>query len=302
MHSPNWDSYRHILAIARSGTLSGAARRLGIDQTTVSRRLAATEVVLGAKLFDRIGGQMKPTDAGTVAIARIARMEEAADDLKRCISAAGSQPSGVIRLTAVPFLINQIIVPALPEFCAAFPGITLDLIPDARNLSLTRREADIALRLSRPNQDAGALIRQIGDLAFTGYSAHEAASTAWIGYTDGLRHLPQAARIQEELDSGTPAAPLTVEDVETAREAVAAGFGVSLLPCCVGDRDPRLRRVSGSPSLTRPLWLMVYEDIRRAERVSVFIDWLLTHLPDPKGRLDPKPATPQKIRNSDAKV
>lgn len=277
----SWDSYRHILAIARAGSLSGAARRLGKDQTTVSRRLAAAEETLGARLFDRIDGRMVPTEAGEAAIARIARMEAAAEGLAQAVTARRDQPVGRIRLTAVPFLINHVIVPELPTFSTAYPEIVLDLIPDARNLSLTRRQADIALRLSRPKQDPGALTRRIGVLKFAAYHAVDNGSDAWIGYGEDRRHLPQAEWIAEAVAAGQPSAPLSVADIETAHAAVAAGLGRSLLPCRIADADPRLRRIGRDTALTREVWMLIQGDTRHSGRMTVLAEWLPALFTDP---------------------
>jgi DNA-binding transcriptional LysR family regulator len=161
----NWDDLRYILAIARAGTLAAAARQLGVNQTTVTRRLAAAEAAMGARLFERVEARLYPTKAGETAIARAAQVEAEVRALESGITHDDAAPAGLVRLTAVPILVNRFIIPALPRFHATYPRIELELIAEARNVSLSRREADIALRLARPEQGgigAHAARRAIG--------------------------------------------------------------------------------------------------------------------------------------------
>ncbi|MEQ9609754.1 MAG: LysR family transcriptional regulator, partial [Kiloniellaceae bacterium] len=143
---PQWSDLRVVLALSRAGTLSAAAERLGVDQTTVGRRLAALERALEGRLFLRERGALTPTALGEQAVARAEQMEAAMAALEAAASASGAAVAGRVRITAVPILVNQLIVPRLAALLSRFPGLEVEANADSRNLSLSRRETDIALR------------------------------------------------------------------------------------------------------------------------------------------------------------
>ncbi|MBV9429302.1 MAG: LysR family transcriptional regulator [Bradyrhizobiaceae bacterium] len=272
----DWSDLRYVLTIARAGTLTPAARRLGVNQTTVARRLAAAEKALGTRLFERRDGVLFPTKAGEAAIARAAQVEETVLALERGIGGADAAVAGTVRLTAVPILANRLLIPAVPRLFARHPRLHLELIAEPRNLSLTRREADVALRLARPESGA-ALVRRIGRLDYAVYGPRRGAGDlAWVTYEEGSAHLPQARFIAAQ---GEATAPLAVNDAEALVEAVRAGFGKSLVPCFVGDRAPGLRRLGRGVAFSRDIWLMVHRDLRAQARIAAVIDWLLELMP-----------------------
>ncbi len=150
----NWNDLRHILAVARSRALAPAARQLGVDETTVARRIARAEHSLGSKLFDRIEGAMVPTEAGEAAVERAERMEVEVDFLKAAASGVDASAAGTVRVSAIPMIVNRLLIPALRDLYAAHPQLCLQAIAEPRNVSLTKREADIALRFARPDREA----------------------------------------------------------------------------------------------------------------------------------------------------
>lgn len=265
----DWDHLRFVLAAGRAGTLAAAARRLGVDQTTVGRRLAAAEAALGTRLFDRVEGRLRPTAAGTAALARAERMERAAAEL----DGAGDGSGGLVRLTAVPLLANRLLVPALPALTAARPGLRLELLAEPRNLSLTRREADLALRLARPEQGGATLARRLGRLDYAVYGPRRrgAARLPWIGYEEGLAHIPPARWLAA---AEGPRAALAVQDAETLWQAIAAGLGKSLLPCRLAEAEPAFRRLDPAVALTREVWLLRHADQRGEAAVEAAVAWL----------------------------
>src|SRR5215470_11105840 len=282
MQGMNWDDLRHLLAVARAGTLAAAARRLGVDQTTVARRLAALEKALGVQLFERNDGLLRPTQAGERALARAAAAEQEIQGLAQGVARADAVPAGLVRLTAVPILVNRLLIPALPALARRHPQIRLELIAEPRNLSLTRREADLALRLARPESGAGVVARRIGHLDYAVYGAvygprrkaggRTARRLPWITYEEGQGHLPQARWIATAAkEEGL--APLAVSDAEALVHAIRAGLGKSLLPCFAGDASAGLRRL-GAPVLRRELWLLAHREQRHHGRITAVIDWI----------------------------
>ena len=275
MQGMDWNDLRYVLAVSRAGTLAAAARRLRVNQTTVARRLAAAERVLGARLFERIDGSLRPTRAGEAAIGQAARVEHEVEALKRGIAGSDAKVAGSVRLTAVPVLVNRLLVPALAELHAAYPGLRLELIADSRNASLTRREADIALRLARPESGRAVLARRLGHVAYAVYGPRRrTGELPWISYDESLAHLPQARWI-ERARGEEPVAPVAVSDAEAIMQTVRAGFGKSLLPCFAADADAGLRRLGdGKVVLTRELWLLTHGALRHHARIAAVVDWL----------------------------
>lgn len=271
----NWNDLRYVLTIARHGTLSAAARRLGVDQTTVARRLATAERRLGAKLFDRVTGMMRPTQAGEAALRHAEHIEAEIGRLESTVGGADLAPIGTVRVSSVPMLINRVLLPRLPPLLLRYPGLTLELAAEARNVSLTRREADIALRQARP-AGGTALVRKIGtlDYAVFGPKRLRSAGMPWITYEEALSDLPQARWIaanarQDELAS------IRVNDLDAVVAAVRAGLGKSLLPVAAVRGESGIRALDGGrPVLQRELWLMVHPELRRLARIEAVITWI----------------------------
>ena len=285
MQALNWNDLRHVLAVARGGSLAAAAKQLGVDQTTVTRRLAAAETALGARLFERgEGGALEPTAAGTAAVARAERIEREIEGLG-AIAGSNAAIAGTVRITAVPVLVNHVLLPASPWLTAAHPDLRLDFIAEPRNLSLIRREADIALRLARPDASAGSsvLARRLGSLAYGVYvpadcAPVEEAALPWITYEEGAADLPQSRWIAAAMgDGGATRAAVAVNDSEGVLQAIRGGLGKSLLPHVVGDRAAGVRAAAdGAPAfvLTREIWLLTRPDQRPLARVAAAVDWL----------------------------
>jgi DNA-binding transcriptional LysR family regulator len=275
MQGMEWSDLRIVLAIARAGTLSAAARRLVVNQTTVARRLAAAEASLRTRLFERNAGAFVPTKAGEAVLRRAAVVETEMNAIELGLAGADSIVAGTVRVTAVPILVNRLLIPALPQLRAKHPSLEIELIAESRNLRLTRREADIALRLARP-ESGDALARRIGLLRYSVYAPARKAADAlpWITYDESLAHLPQARWIAAR---GKPS-PLRVNDGEAILAALHAGLGKSLLPRFAADSDKRLARI-GKPVLSREVWLLVHRDLRAQARIAATIEWLAAIVP-----------------------
>ncbi len=280
----DWNDLRYLLAVARGGTLAGAAKGLGVDDSTVSRRVARLEARLEARLFERAGdGRLRPTPAGAEAVERAERMELEVEGLRDSVTGADTVCAGTVRLTSVPLLVNRLLVPALPGLLDRHPALNLELVADPSDLSLRRREADMALRLARPRSGGrSVLARRIGTLRYEVYAATSLpaaaeASLPWVTYDEAFAHLPQARWIAADLECGGTAARFVVNDGEALVEAVAAGLGKSLLPHVVAARDPRLTALvapDGNPVLERELWLLVHRELRGLARIDAAADWL----------------------------
>lgn len=276
MRDLDWSDLRYVLAAARCGSLAAAGRRLGVNESTVARRLARAEEHLGARLFERSVGALHVTEAGRSVIAGAERVELEVQGLQGAVAGADRVAAGVVRLTSVPLVVNRILVPALPPLLRAHRQLRVELVAEPRDLSLTRREADIALRLARPSREARAVARRIGRLDYAVYEPvrRRPGPLPWITYEDGMADLPQWRWIAGRIEDGTP--PVLVNDAEAILQAVKAGIGKSLLPVAVADREPGLRRCGGEPPpVSRELWLMVHPELRDLTRIRVVADWLV---------------------------
>lgn len=278
MQDMDWDDLRYVLVLSRGGRLSTAARHLRVNETTVARRVARIEAALGARLFERVDGMLRTTEIGDVVVRHAERIEVAADEARGAATGTDVEVSGGVRLTAVPMLLNRILLPALPALLKAHPRLRLELAADPRNLNLISREADIALRFSRPDKDYRVVARRLGAFTYAVYGPAGRRSPAlpWITYEASLSALPHVRWIEEairrEPDAGSR---LAVNDSDLAVHAIRAGLGRSLLPCSIGDREPKLVRLSGlEPALTRELWLLVHPDLKHLARIRAVIAWI----------------------------
>jgi DNA-binding transcriptional LysR family regulator len=278
MQSLDWHDLRYVLAVARERALAPAARALRVNETTISRRIARAELALGSQLFHRTRGRLLPTEIGQRVIQHAERIEAEVDTLGDVATGIDSRAAGSVRLTSNPLLVNRLLVPAVGELSASHPMLRLELIAEPRNLSLTKREADLALRLARPDKEQRVIARRIGDLAFAVYGppGRRSRTLPWIALDDTMAHLPNAAwiaRAMQEESAGSPL--LTTNDTDTILHSISAGLGKSLLPCVVADRDPGVVRLSGkAPVLTRELWLLVHPEIKHLARIRAVVAWL----------------------------
>lgn len=279
----NWNDLRYLLAVARAGTLAAAARDLGVDDTTVARRLRALEEALGSRLTERGGdGRLRPSGAGRRALEGAEAVERELARLAAALNEAAPEAAGTVRLTSVPLLVDRLLVPALPGLLSAHPGLRVELVAEPADLSLTRRQADMALRLARPRAGGRQVAaRRIGRLGYGLYAAAAAGPAEelpWLTYDEAWAHLPQARWLAARLArAGGRLAPLAVSDGGALLEATAAGLGRALLPCLVAERDPRLRRLpdpAGEPLPQRELWLLLHAELRSLPRTAAVAAWL----------------------------
>ncbi len=252
MQALNWSDLRFVLAVARTQSFAEAGRRLGVNESTVARRISQAESRLGARLFERNLGVSHPTKAGAVVVSGAERIELEVQAVESTISGADRLAAGSVRVTSVPIIVNRVLVPALPQLLRKHPQLQIELIAEPRDLSLTKRDADIALRLARPRKEFRAIARCIGrlDYAVYGPSGRSMEPLPWITYEDSMADLPQGRWIQERVirDGETPI-QVMVNDAEAILQAVNAGLGKSLLPIAIGDQEPGLVRHSDGPVL-----------------------------------------------------
>ena len=249
MQNLNWNDLRYLLAVARGRTLSGAARILGVDDTTVSRRLTALRRTLGDELCLRqADGVLVLTDAGAAIAGHAERMEREADFIGEVVGGDQTGCSGTVRVTSVPFLINRWLVPRLGDLLGSYPKLQIELVPDSRDVNLDLREADIALRFARPTTGGSKIIcRRITSFAFGVYAARRLPATKagrlpWIGYEDAwhiCRKHDGSIRGRSRTGEDSPVCASTISKRRSKRWLRVSGD-----PCC-RCRLPRTTNRSG---------------------------------------------------------
>jgi DNA-binding transcriptional LysR family regulator len=273
----SWDDVRVFLVLARAGSLSEAARTLAVEHSTIARRVDALEQVLGVRLFDRMPRGWRLTAEGEALQAQAQRIEDEALAFERAASKVAPL-SGAVRISAPPALAAAYLAPRLAEIRRALPGIALELSAQPQQASLARREADIALRLVRPNAQ-GLVLRALGEVGFGLYAAPawlqlDEAQWQFTGYDESLSETPQQLWLEEF--AGTRPFALRSNDLLAQREAARAGIGVALLPHVLAKGVRGLSRIAAHPvPVTRTLWLVMHPDLRRSPRVRATADQLI---------------------------
>lgn len=285
MQDHDWNDLRYILALHRTGRLSEAGRSVAASETTVARRIRRLEQSLDADLFVRNDvGRYVASDFGLQVICHAESIEQENIAIRERAEQLAEALSGVVRVTSVPIIINRILVPNFDSFKRQHPGLTVELVPESRNVDLSKREADLAVRFSRPV--LGGLqvkAQKLGALEFGAYvpssvGTDEADKLSWIGYDDARASLPQARWLNAAIArSEAPHASLHVSDAVTALEAVACGLGKTILPRIVANSDQRLRALTiGEVALppVRDVWLLSHTDQNARASIVAVKAWL----------------------------
>src|SRR5579859_7183844 len=278
----DWEDLHHFVTLAREGTLSAAARTLGVDHATVARRVAALEQSTGLKLVDRRSRATTLTDDGKRIAAVAAPMEEAAFAVGRAAQAAKPGVDGEVTISAPPNFASSVIAPQLTRLRSQHPGIHIKLFGEKRRVSLSRREADVALRLMRP-VEAELFVRKVGSFVFSLYGTPgylektPPHALAFIGYDASLSESPQEIWLRTII--GEREVVLRTNDLETQAQAARSGLGVAALPHYLGDGDPRLQRYAvNEKPISRDVWLAVHRDLRQIPAVRAVMEFLVNCL------------------------
>jgi DNA-binding transcriptional LysR family regulator len=278
MQDFDWNDLRYVLALARAGRLARAARQLEVDETTVARRLARLEQALCSRLFERVGGRLLATETGQIVIRQAENIESSAQQIGQAATGADARTAGLVRLAAVPMLLNRLLVPTLPRLLEAHPLLQVQLVAEPRNLSLMQRQADLALRFGRPEGEQRVIARRVANLAYLIYGPSPAPSRMlpWITHDSNFGVLPHTRWLAKVIKDEPEAGPtIIVNDSDVIVHAIRAGLGRSLLPSCIGDREPGLTRLSGrKPVLSRELWLLVHPELRHVARIAAVTAWI----------------------------
>jgi DNA-binding transcriptional LysR family regulator len=271
----NWDDMRFFLALCREGSVTGAGRSLGVNHTTVARRINTLEENLGTRLFDYSRDGYEMTQAAENMYEHARRMEEITQAVDRDIFGQDAELKGPLKLTVAHDVAERLVIPRLREFRDAYPCIDLDILTTTGLVDLAAREADIALRLTAKPPDY-LIGREVLPIRHGVY-----------GSPDYLKNLSAQAKVI--LFRGDPDQPewvqqhfpdaeiaMRVDDVGTMALAVANDLGLARMPCYIGDTEPSIRRLNLelTPS-SWGIWILSHVDLRSTARVRVAREFLI---------------------------
>lgn len=295
----DWDDLRVFLTLAREGSLTTAAKRLGVSHPTVARRVRALEERIGARLFDRLPDRFVPTSAGEELLGDAQSMERAAESIDRRSAGLTDTARGVVRLSA-----GEAMTALIARHVATLRGklrhIEFELATSHMLANLSKREADLMIREQVPDL-AGIVARRLGRVAYAVYGHPDLAagmrpspdrlrSLPWVGFDDEHSYMPGQKWLGGLLGDARPV--VRTNNWLVLHDAARAGAGLAVLPCYLGDTDPVLRRVGGIlDDVAADQWLLVHRDLRSLPRVRAVMDAVIELFQQQKSLLDGRERT-----------
>ena len=270
----NWDDLKYALAVHRHGGLSGAARALGVNHSTVSRRLSALEKSMGVRLFDRFASGLKVTPFGKDAVLAAEKMEEYAFELDLSIAGKDRELAGPLKVSAPQLLIQVVLAAVFAEFKNLYPNIDLTVIATSRAVNLHKREADVSILAS--DAPEGTLwgrkvlsqnCRYYGDQKYI-------SACNKTNKLDCINFLWRGDKPAVEISASYPMARVVAkfDDMVAVHGAVQAGFGVARMPCFLGDSTPGFEAL---PDVEKQrysdIWVLTHPDLQEISRVRTFM-------------------------------
>lgn len=294
MSELDWSDLRYALAVGQTGSLAGAARQLGVNHTTVLRRLDALEARLGARLFERARTGYLPTEAGALVLAQAHRMADQAAEIERQVVGRDRELTGLLRVTTAFVLMEHLLPGPLADFARSYPGIEVEVVENAfladlsrrhvsESASWARREADVAIRLS--HQVAEHLVgRPLGSTQCKVYALRGAPGlpqtvqplatllrdAPWIAFEHDNTARVYDHWMREHLAQAN--VRMRVDIFNAAAAMLHTGLAVAVLPTFMERRHPELVAVSEViPDLSVPVWMLTHPDLRQTARVRAFM-------------------------------
>jgi DNA-binding transcriptional LysR family regulator len=289
MSTLSWDDLRHFLAFARAGSMQSAAVVLGVNQSTVQRRIAELEERVGHRLVERRLGSYRLTELGAQLLPAAEDVAAAVAAFERQLAASEKAPAGIVRLTcgsSVADVVQR--APLIDAFHARFPGLRVELVISDRLLDLSKGEADIAIRFGEPSDDT-LIGRKIADASWAVYAARTYVERhgrprdvddlnrhVIVGCDGPIKDYPGPRRLRVL----APQATVTVrsDHWQGAMLALKAGAGLMAMPHWQGDRESELVRVVDDIGLVLPCYLLMHRDMQHAPRVRAFADFAASEI------------------------
>lgn len=274
----NWDDLRLFSAVAKAGSLAAAGRDLKVSHVTVSRRIEALEQQLGTQLVIRHARKTDLTTAGRRIASLALDMEQLDARIQRTVKEETASLKATVTLTAPPLLASALIAPALPRLLGLHPDLKVVLSANSQVAALDKGDAELAVRLA-DSVGRGVIARRLGTVQLGLYAnrtvaARPPAEWSFITYDAALERVPQHRWLVQY--AGKRPLVLRSSDAHVQTAAAVAGVGVAPLPSFIGDQHPALIRVDPTRSPpSRPAWLAIHPDLRKAPAVRAVADWLL---------------------------
>lgn len=272
----DWDNLKFFLALAETGSLSRASEKLRVDHSTVARRIDMLERDLGVRLVERLSRSWRLTAEGEKVRDRAKTIETGVADITRLAKGVDRSPDRIVRVSGPPALLSGFLAPRLLPFQRQHPGLRIELVGEARQISLSRGETDLVLRLARP-VEKGVVARRLAAVAYGLYGSHDYLARCggngqdFLGFDDSLDHLPQQRWLK--LLAGDRALAVRSNDLANLLTAARAGLGLAVLPRILARTVPELVSVpTRLPPLTRELWLSFHRDVGRSPAVRAVIN------------------------------
>ena len=276
----DWNDFRYVLVVADAGSLSGGARALGVNHTTVLRRIAAFEADVGVRLFERLPSGYVLTPGGDALAAAARQMAETVTGVERRVLGQDLRLSGVVRVATTDTLSLAVLPRLFARFREAHPDVQVEMNTSNLAADLTRRDADLAIRATK-NPPENLVGRKLAKIAYALYASaaylerHPArkalAKHLWVAPDDSMASTTVGRFMTREVPDA--AVSFRANSLATLARAAAAGLGVAGLPCYLGDSAPDLQRVRGPlPDYTVDLWVLTHADLRNTARVRAVIE------------------------------
>jgi DNA-binding transcriptional LysR family regulator len=276
----DWDDVRYFLAVARGGSVRSAAERLGVNHSTVLRRIAQLEARLGTQMFEKLPSGYRLTAAGEEVVELAEEMEASSHLLEGRVFGLDQGVRGLLRVTLAPPLATHLLMPDFADFARLHPDIEMDILSSGELANLTNREADVAIRVVYDRKTLPLNLHGLkGPELFGGvYVSRDLLAAGRAGAPDPIRWIvvsmygvPDWASEGEVRTTGVP---FRVADADAQLAAVRQGLGMTTLPCFVGDADPQLVRVPGSNlHMYGTLWVLTQGETRKTKRVRLFTEF-----------------------------
>lgn len=290
MKQLSWDDFRLVKTIADAKGLAGAATRLKVNHSTVFRQLAQVEKTLGVALFERHRNGYELTQAGEEMASLAEQMDDDIASFTRKLAGQEMAPSGELRLTTNDVLLTHLLTPLLARYGKEYPDISLDIVLTNQALSLSKRDADVAIRATDAPPET-LVGRRIADLAWAIYGhpsdfpmeedrvpdMAELHQKRWIAFNENFSDSRTARYIRERVAASRIVMKLNT--VVGLTEAIESRIGIGPLPCFIGDPHPNLIRLTPPiPEMASSLWLLTHSDLRHSVRVRSFMDFMAVEL------------------------
>jgi len=279
----DWDDIRYFLAVARAGSVRAAAEGLGVNHSTVLRRIAQLEERLGAQMFEKLPSGYRPTSAGEEVRELAEQMEASSHQLETRVLGRDQSVRGLLRVTLAPTLATRLLMPDFAKFARNHPDIEIDVVSSGDLANLTNRDADVAIRVVYDRKTLPLNLHALKgpDIYGAVYMARDFLAGRFRGSPSPVRWIvisshgiPDWVR---DVEAG--GVPFKVTDAEAQIVAVREGIGMTTLPCFVGDADPQLMRVPGTDlHMYGTLWLLTQGETRKTKRVRLFMDFVSRRL------------------------